>query len=305
MVRAKLRRGLRRHGAPWHRGLDLHRQDALAIEARRDVVQVVKRPQKERGAAEQEDRQGDLHDDQRSTEAVVSGGPAGSGRFRGIDARRAQCRREAEEQRGRDGDAGGKAQDAQVEMRLQHHPFGRPGEHRHQERRAPPREQQSGSGSERHQHDAFGQQLADQPAATRANREPHRHLVLPRGGAGEQQVGHIGAADEEHDADDRHDDHQRLGVGAAKLVGAPGRGDERDAAEVAALVASHPDFRHVAVPQRLEVRARLLGRRTGRKTPDHAQPPALLRLQTLFDEHHGKRDVERRPRPGARRIQAV
>ena len=235
--------------------------------------------------------------DQRSTEAVVRGGSPGSGRFRGVDARGAQRRREAEQQRGCDGHAGRKAQDAQVEMRLQHHPFDRSGEHRNQERRAPPREQQSGAGAQRHQHEAFGQQLADQPAAARANREPHRHLVLPRGGAGEQQVGDIGAADEEHDADDRHDDHQRIGVGLAKVVGAPGRGDERDAAEVAALVAGHPDFRHVAVPQCLEVRPRLLGRRTGCKTPDHAQPPALLRLQTLFDEHHGQRDVERHADP--------
>src|SRR4029079_6570208 len=67
------------------------------------------------------------------------------------------------------------------------------------------------------------------------------------------------------------------------------------AAEVAAPVAGHPDFRQVAVPQRLEVRARLFGRRTGRKTPDHAQPPALFRLQTLFDEDHVKREVYRRP----------
>ena len=165
-------------------------------------------------------------------------------------------------------------------MRLQHHPFGRSGEHRNQERRAPPREQQSGSGSQRHQHDAFGQQLADQPAAARANRQPHRHLVLPRRGAGEQQVGDIGAADEQHDADDRHHDHQRLGVVAAELVGASGGGHERDAAEVAALLARHPDFRQVGVPQRFEVRARLLDGRAGRETPDHAQPPALLRLQT-------------------------
>ena len=178
-------------------------------------------------------------------------------------------------------------------MRLQHHPFGGSGENRNQERRAPPREQQSGSGSQRHQHDAFGQQLADQPAATRANREPHRHLVLPRGGAGEQQVGHIGAADEQYDADDRHHDHQRLRVGAAQLVRASGRGHERDAAEVAAPVARHPDFRQVGVPQRLEIRACRLDVRAGRETPDHAQPPALFRLQTLFDEHHGKRDVDR------------
>jgi hypothetical protein len=62
----------------------------------------VKRSQKERGAAEQEDRQGDLNDDQCSTEMVVRGRSTGRAGFRGIDARRAQRRREAEEQRGRD-----------------------------------------------------------------------------------------------------------------------------------------------------------------------------------------------------------
>ena len=38
MVRAKLRRGLRRPGPPRHGGLDLHRQDAVAIEARRELL---------------------------------------------------------------------------------------------------------------------------------------------------------------------------------------------------------------------------------------------------------------------------
>ena len=91
MVGAKLRRSLRRHGPPRHGGLDLHRQHAVAIEARRNFVQVVKRSQKERGAAEQEDRQRDLNDDQRSTEMVVRGRSTGSAGFRGIDARRAQA----------------------------------------------------------------------------------------------------------------------------------------------------------------------------------------------------------------------
>ena len=296
MVRAKLRRRLRRHGPPWHGGLGLHRQDAIAIEARRDAVQIVERPQEERGAAEQDDRQGDLHDHQGATQTIVRARPAALARLGGVVARRAQGRCEAEEQRRRDGHARGKAEDAHVEMRLQHHAFTRPGEKRNQERRAPPREQQSGPGSERHQDDAFGQQLAHHPGATRANREPHRHLVLPRGGAGEQQVGHIGAADEEHDADDRHDNHQRLAIGGPKVVGATGCRDQRDAAEVPALrPARHPDVGHVAVPQRFEIRARLFGRRTGRKAPDHAQPPALPRLQTVFGEHHGKRHVDRRP----------
>ena len=296
MVRAELLRCFRRHGPPWHGGLGLHRQHALAIEAGGDAVQIVERPQKERRAAQQDDRQRDLHDHQRATQTIVRARPAGLAGFCRVVARRAQRRREAEEQRRRDGHARGESQDAHVEMRFQHHAVTRPGEQRNQERRAPPREQQSGSGAERHQDDAFGQQLAYHPAATRANREPHGHLVLPRRGSGEQQVGHIGAADEEHDADDRHDNDQRLAIGAPKVVGAPGCRHQRDAAEVPALLpARHPDVGHVAVPQRFEVRARLLGVRTGRKAPDDAQPPALPRLQTLFGEHHGKRHVDRRP----------
>ena len=282
MVGVELCGSLRRDRPARHRGLDLHRQHALAIETRRNCVQVVKRSQKERGAAEQEDRQRDLNDDQRSTKMVVRRRSTGSAGFRGIDARRAQGRGEAEKQRGRDGHAGSKAQHAQIEMRIEHHPFSGAGEDRNQERRTPPREEQSSSGAQRHQDDAFGQQLTYQPAAAGANREPHSHLVLPRRGARQQQVGNIGAADEQHDADDRHHDHQRLRVGAAQPVRAPGRGHERYAAEVAAPVARHPDFRQVGVPQRLEIRACRLDGRAGREAPDHAQPPALLRLQSVM-----------------------
>ena len=65
---------------------------------------------------------------------------------------------------------------------------------------------------ERHQHDTFGEKLPDQSASAGANRQPHRHLVLARARAGEQQIRDVGAADKQHDGDDRHHDQQRLGV---------------------------------------------------------------------------------------------
>ena len=108
-------------------------------------------------------------------------------------------------------------------MRLQHHPFSGAGQHGNQERRAPPREQQSGGCAEQHEHDAFGEQLTDQSAAAGADREPDRDLVLPGRRAGQQQVGNVRAPDEENDTDDPHHDQQRLGVGAAELVRAPSR----------------------------------------------------------------------------------
>ena len=95
-------------------------------------------------------------------------------------------------------------------------------------------------------------------------------------------------------ADDPHHDQQRFGVGAAELVG-PSRGrHEHETAEVSASLASHAHFRHVGVPHAFEVRARLLDGRIGGDSCDHAEPPALLRLQALLDQHHGNRDVERR-----------
>ena len=62
-----------------------------------------------------------------------------------------------------------------------------------------------------------------------------------------------------------------------------------------APLARHAHFGQVGVPQRFEVRARLLDGCTGSHTADHAQPPTLLRLQALFNQHHGHRDVHRHP----------
>ena len=56
------------------------------------------------------------------------------------------------------------------------------------------------------QHDAFGQQLPDDSAAAGAERTPDGDLALARRAAGEQEVGHIGADDQQHDAD-RRDQH--------------------------------------------------------------------------------------------------
>ena len=55
-------------------------------------------------------------------------------------------------------------------------------------------------------HHALRQQLHNQPAATGPYCEPHRDLLLPRGGACEQQVGEIGAGDQQHQADRREND---------------------------------------------------------------------------------------------------
>ena len=45
------------------------------------------------------------------------------------------------------------------------------------------------------------------PAGSGAHRHPHRNLLLPRLGAGQQKIGHVHAGDQQHESD-RAQDHQ-------------------------------------------------------------------------------------------------
>ncbi len=60
------------------------------------------------------------------------------------------------------------------------------------------------------QHDAFGQKLPEEPAATGAEGHPHRELARARRGADEQQIRDVRARDEQHRADrtDEHDERR-------------------------------------------------------------------------------------------------
>jgi len=74
-----------------------------------------------------------------------------------------------------------------------------------------------GSGGQHHSDDACGEteqcalreQLPDEPPASGAERTPDRHLAATRGGAGQQQVGPVGARDQEHQANGAEQNEQR------------------------------------------------------------------------------------------------
>ena len=72
--------------------------------------------------------------------------------------------------------------------------------------------------AEQAEDDAFEQQLAREPPGARAKRRANRQLLLPRVGPHEQQVGHVGARDEQDHADGRHQHPQRLLDVADQLV---------------------------------------------------------------------------------------
>ena len=64
----------------------------------------------------------------------------------------------------------------------------------------PPRDDDAKRGPHHRQDQAFDQELTHEAPAAGAERRPHGNLALTSAGASEQQVGDVGAGDEEHDS---------------------------------------------------------------------------------------------------------
>jgi hypothetical protein len=65
---------------------------------------------------------------------------------------------------------------------------------------------------------AFGQHLASEPCAACAEREARGEFLFAHRGARQQQVGDIGADDEQHQNADAHEDAQRADEQALRAV---------------------------------------------------------------------------------------
>ena len=127
--------------------------------------------------------------------------------------------------------------------------------------RETPREEDAGSAAEHGQEDALGQELPQETPAAGAQRGAHRDLAVPRRHAGEEQVRHVDAGDEQDEADGAEQDEQRVPrVSDEGLV----EGDHGSAhALVRVRVLRQPigDGRHLL--------ARALDRDAGLQPPDH------------------------------------
>ena len=70
-----------------------------------------------------------------------------------------------------------------------------------QQRTQAPRSQQEPGGAAQHgRQQALGEELADQPAATRTQRRSHGDLLLASLGSRQQQVADVGAGNQQHEA---------------------------------------------------------------------------------------------------------
>ena len=125
------------------------------------------------------------------------------------------------------------------------------------------------------QHQALGHQLTDDASPAGAQRRPHGQLACTRGAAREKKVGHVTAADQQHDADNTDEEQ-----GRAVQIGADDRvvhGLERDATVAIGIgKLTCEAFGHGA-----EVRARCIDGDTGFQAANRHEAPATTQLGVL------------------------
>ena len=144
----------------------------------------------------------------------MSGASRRCSRVRAHGGRRGDTRRlpgwgETEEHADHDRRRGAEGDDPQIEC--QRH---RPGQEswRNQRRRGVEDEsanRDTEPAANQRQDHAFRQQLTNDPPPPGAERGAHRELACPRTGARHQQVGNVGAADEQHESNDAEKEHRR------------------------------------------------------------------------------------------------
>ena len=132
-------------------------------------------------------------------------------------------RDQAEQEGGQHGDAEGEGQDMGIEA---HRQPGARHDQAEQEAQDPARHEQAERAPEQRQEQALREQLPHQAATAGAEGEADRDLPLPARGAGQEQVADVGAGDQQHQADDRHQDRQRPRVPFPQSREALGEGGE-------------------------------------------------------------------------------
>jgi hypothetical protein len=189
---------------------ELGREDVLGIVAALRREELAEAPGEEAGTDEQDDGQRGLGHQEAAAQplagtarhpviALVQGVPRS-------DVQAAPCRHQAGQHSGVDRDDAGEGQNAAVEPDL-FEPW--QGVRRQCGERFgdAPRKEQAECPAAQRQHQALGEELSGQPAPARAERGTDGQLALPGDAPGQEQVGDVGAGDEQDEADG-HREHE-------------------------------------------------------------------------------------------------
>ena len=123
-------------------------------------------------------------------------------------------------------DAGGKAKDPGVSVKHQAFRDRRQGQHRHDDRDAPSRQDQTQGAADGGEQRAFDEILENQARPAGAERGAYCQLAIPGGIPHHQQVADIRARGEQHERDQNHERQQRAPVLAPQLRESLAGGDE-------------------------------------------------------------------------------
>ena len=185
-------------------GGDLHGENVIRREAGRDGLETHVAADEEAGAGEEHEREGELGDDEEAAQAVArqtqaaAGGAAAAGRFEGgidVHSDRAPGGGDAEEEAGDDGDAEGEGENGAVDLDFLQtgDVAGVDGSY---DVESPLGDEETGGAAHDGEEKALGEQLADDAQAAGAQGGTDGDFFFARGGAGEQEVGDVGAGDQ-------------------------------------------------------------------------------------------------------------
>ncbi len=203
-------------------GTEVEREegDFVGFEPGVDLLRLAQAAQEEAGGDQHHEAEGDLsaHQEVSQTEQAVRA--AGCADFaldhRGhVGPRGPQGRRQAEEHPRGEHQKKEESQDSQIEAEVQT-VLGEVGRFEGpQQPRAPEADHTSQNAADQGERAVFEKQLPDQLPAPGAERQPQRHLSLPGGRSGQEQVGQIGARDHQHQ---QHRDHQNRAAGDQEIA---------------------------------------------------------------------------------------
>ena len=146
------------------------------------------------------------------------------------DLRRVQCGRKATEHRRPEADRGDECEDAAFDRESQPVRFSSSRGRELEETHAKSRERQPGGAGDEREQQALGEELTDDLPARRAERQAHRDLARAGGAARQQQVGDVGAGDEQQEDDRAHESREHRPdrpAGGEVAKGPHERGDVR------------------------------------------------------------------------------
>jgi hypothetical protein len=193
-----------------------------------------------------------------------------------------QCRREAEDDAGRETDRDEEPEDGRVHRELDPIRLADVGNGAVEEPNPEDGERQAQRAAKEGQQDAFHEQLPDDAGAAGPERDANGHFARAVGGSGEQEVGDVGARDEQDEADGTHERqehhsdrpaveplverhqpgiHPLVGVGVLlletpgdaghlglRLLHADARGEAAEEVESAGIAALQVGVRHERLP---------------------------------------------------------